>query len=184
MPAGSAASPRTTTASTASTWPSCRAFLPRHSHEAAEALDLDADGPTRRKFLARLQGEITKRGVIDVLRNGIKHGPHRHRPVLRHAVARQRQAAAERFARTASASPASSATAATRRSSPSTSALFINGLPVATFELKNSLTKQTVEDAVEQYKRDRDPRERLFEFGRCIVHFAVDDQRGAVLHRT
>jgi type I restriction enzyme, R subunit len=53
--------------------------------------------------------------------------------------------------------------------------LFINGLPVATFELKNSLTKQTVEDAVEQYKRDRDPREKLFEFGRCVVHFAVDD---------
>ena len=54
-------------------------------------------------------------------------------------------------------------------------ALFINGLPIATFELKNSLTKQTVEDAVEQYKRDGDPREKLFEFGRCIVHFAVDD---------
>ncbi len=53
--------------------------------------------------------------------------------------------------------------------------LFINGLPVATFELKNSLTKQTVEDAVQQYKRDRDPREQLFEFGRCVVHFAVDD---------
>jgi type I restriction enzyme R subunit len=46
---------------------------------------------------------------------------------------------------------------------------------VATFELKNSLTKQTVEDAVQQFKRDRDPRERLFEFGRCVVHFAVDD---------
>ena len=53
--------------------------------------------------------------------------------------------------------------------------LFINGLPVATFELKNSLTKQTVDDAVEQYKRDRDPREKLFELGRCLVHFAVDD---------
>jgi type I restriction enzyme R subunit len=53
--------------------------------------------------------------------------------------------------------------------------LFINGLPIATFELKNSLTKQTVEDAVEQYRRDRNPRERLFEFGRCVVHFAVDD---------
>ncbi len=53
--------------------------------------------------------------------------------------------------------------------------LFINGLPIATFELKNSLTKQTVADAVEQYRRDRDPRERLFEFGRCVVHFAVDD---------
>ncbi|MEZ5535635.1 MAG: type I restriction endonuclease [Thiolinea sp.] len=53
--------------------------------------------------------------------------------------------------------------------------LFINGLPVATFELKNSLTKQTAEDAEEQYKRDRDPRETLFLFGRCVVHFAMDD---------
>ena len=50
-----------------------------------------------------------------------------------------------------------------------------SGLPVATFELKNSLTKQTVEDAVEQYKRDRNPREKLFELGRCLAHFAVDD---------
>ncbi len=42
--------------------------------------------------------------------------------------------------------------------------------------MKNRLTKQTVEDAVQQYKRDRDPRELLFQFGRCVVHFAVDDQ--------
>lgn len=53
--------------------------------------------------------------------------------------------------------------------------LFFNGLPVTTFELKNNLTEQTVADAVEQYKRDRDPRELLFHFGRCIVHFAVDE---------
>ena len=56
--------------------------------------------------------------------------------------------------------------------------MFINGLPIATFELKNSFTKQTVEDAVEQYKRDRDSRERLFGFGRCVVHFAVDGSEG------
>ena len=43
--------------------------------------------------------------------------------------------------------------------------LFINGLPVLTFELKNNLTKQTVEDAVEQYKQDRDPKEDLFRPG-------------------
>ena len=53
--------------------------------------------------------------------------------------------------------------------------LFINGLPVATFELKNSLTKQTVGDAVEQYKKDRDPREPLFALGRCLVHIALDE---------
>jgi type I restriction enzyme R subunit len=54
-------------------------------------------------------------------------------------------------------------------------AVFLNGLPIATFELKNRLTKQTVHDAVQQYQRDRDPRELLFQFGRCVVHFAVDD---------
>ena len=53
--------------------------------------------------------------------------------------------------------------------------LFINGLPVFTFELKNNLTKQTVDDAVWQYKKDRNPREKLFEFGRCVAHFAVDE---------
>jgi type I restriction enzyme, R subunit len=39
-----------------------------------EQLALDADGPKRQQFLAR-QGEIAKRGVVDVLRKGIKHGP-------------------------------------------------------------------------------------------------------------
>ena len=41
-----------------------------------EAFDFDHDSPTRQKFLARLQGETGKRGVIDVLRNGIKHLAH------------------------------------------------------------------------------------------------------------
>src|SRR5262249_38607591 len=41
-----------------------------------EAFDLEHENPTRRSFLARLQGEIAKRGVIDVLRRGIKHGAH------------------------------------------------------------------------------------------------------------
>jgi type I restriction enzyme R subunit len=31
-------------------------------------------------------------------------------------------------------------------------------------------------DAIEQYERDRDPREKLFEFGRCVVHLAVDEE--------
>ena len=51
------------------------AFLRATQPECAKALALDADGPTRRKFLARLQGEVSKRGAIDVLRNGIQHGP-------------------------------------------------------------------------------------------------------------
>ena len=149
-------------------------FLSDTQPHVLDALDLDHDSPTRRKFLARLQGEVTKRGTIDVLRHGIKHGAHDialfyGTPSPGNAKAAERYAA-NRF----------SVTRQLRYSRDETQrsldlGLFINGLPVATFELKNSLTKQTVADAVEQYQRDRDPREKLFEFGRCVVHFAVDD---------
>lgn len=53
-------------------------------------------------------------------------------------------------------------------------ALFINGLPVATLELKNAWTGQTTYHAKKQYCNDRDPNEPLLQFGRCLVHFAVD----------
>ena len=65
------------------------AFLHATQPEAAASLALDQDGPTRRKFLARLQGEIAKRGTIDVLRHGVKHGAHNLDSVLRHAVGRE-----------------------------------------------------------------------------------------------
>jgi len=53
--------------------------------------------------------------------------------------------------------------------------LSLNGIPIATLELKNAMTGQTVEDARRQYMQDRDPRELLFEFKkRTLVHFAVD----------
>jgi type I restriction enzyme R subunit len=52
--------------------------------------------------------------------------------------------------------------------------LFINGLAIATLELKNPWTGQTVYHAIKQYRTDRNPKEPLFEFGRCLVHFAVD----------
>ncbi|MEI7911891.1 MAG: type I restriction endonuclease [Verrucomicrobiota bacterium] len=56
--------------------------------------------------------------------------------------------------------------------------LFLNGLPIATAELKNPLSNQTVEDAKRQYKRDRDGRELLFDFKkRTLVHFAVDQDQ-------
>ena len=151
-----------------------RAFVLATQEPLAEAFDLARDGPTRQKFLARLQGEIAKRGVIDVLRRGIKHGAHQV-DLFYGTPSPGNPKAAERFA-----ANRFSVTRQLRYSRDEAQlaldlCLFINGLPVATFELKNSLTKQTVEDAVQQYKRDRDPRELLFQFGRCIVHFAVDD---------
>jgi type I restriction enzyme R subunit len=149
-------------------------FLAATQPKVAEALDIDHPGPTRQKFLARLQGEITSRGAIDVLRHGVKHQQH-HVDLFYGTPTPGNTRAEERFTQNRF-----SVTRQLRYSRDETQlaldlCLFINGLPVATFELKNSLTKQTVEDAVEQYKRDRDPRELLFLFGRCIAHFAVDD---------
>ena len=150
------------------------AFLVETQPDAFEGLRLEDDGPARRKFLARLQGEVSKRGIIDVLRKGVKDGP-QHVELFYGTPSPGNPLAAERYAQNRF-----SVTRQLRYSRDETQraldlGLFINGLPVATFELKNSLTKQTVEDAIEQYKRDRDPREKLFEFGRCVAHFAVDD---------
>ena len=134
----------------------------------------DTKDIARLKFFARLSSEIGKRGVIDVLRHGIKHGAVSFDLFYGTPSPGNDKAAAlfkkNRF----------SVTRQLRYSLDETRraldlCLFINGLPIATFELKNSLTKQTVEDAIEQYRRDRDPREKLFEFGRCIVHLALDD---------
>lgn len=53
----------------------------------------------------------------------------------------------------------------------------VNGIPVITIELKNPLTAQTVENAMYQYRMDRDPREPIFEFKRrTLAHFAVDTE--------
>lgn len=132
------------------------AFIEATQPRVVEALDLDHDGPARRKFLARLQGEITKRGVIDVLRHGVKHGPLHldlfyGTPTPGNAQAAERHAV-NRFSVTRQLRYSREATQL-RTQLALDLCLFINGLPVATFELKNSLTKQTVADAVEQYRR-------------------------------
>jgi type I restriction enzyme R subunit len=129
----------------------------------------------RLKFLSRVSAEIGKRGVVDVLRKGVEHHPAGHFDFFYGTpsegnVKATALNAQNRFSITRQLGYSSDET---RRALDL--CLFINGLPIATFELKNSLTKQTVEDAVEQYRRDRDPREKLFGFGRCVVHFAVDD---------
>jgi type I restriction enzyme R subunit len=149
-------------------------FLAATQPDSYEALGIDEEGPKRTQFLHRLQGEIAKRGVVDVLRGGIKHGP-AHVDLFYGTPTPGNVKAAERFA-----ANIFSVTRQLRYSRNETAlsldmAVFINGLPIATFELKNKLTKQTVLDAVQQYQRDRDPKELLFQFGRCVVHFAVDD---------
>lgn len=149
-------------------------FLRATQPRVFDAVGLGQDSPRRRQFLARLHGEISRRGVIDVLRKGVKDGPESV-TLFYGTPSPGNVAAAERHA-----ANIFSVTRQLRYSRDETRraldlCLFINGLPVITMELKNRLTVQSVADAIRQYQRDRDPRETLFAFGRCVVHLAVDD---------
>ena len=131
-------------------------------------------GPAvKEQFLKRLSREVERRGALDVLRNGFKDSGCKFqmaffRPASGLNEALQRLHAANVFT-VVRQLPYSEKTAQTLDL-----ALFLNGVPIFTAELKNPLTGQTVEDAIRQYKADRDPREPLFGHGRCLAHFAVD----------
>ena len=127
----------------------------------------------RLKFFTRLSNEITKRGVTDVLRKGYKFNgstfdlyyplPSELNPSAKVAYGQNifgviRQVMYSKV-----------------NNNEIDFVLFINGLPLATFELKNNFTGQTYENAIAQYRTDRDPKELLLQKKRCAVHFAVDD---------
>lgn len=157
------------------------AFLQATQPAAAQAVGLGenwaTDTPVRAKFLAKLQGEVTKNGIVQVLRRGFGHGAVPHLTFYYPAPTPGNASAA--------ALHEANRWVVTRQVHYSQSeagksidlVAFVNGLPIATFELKNSLTKQTVADAVDQYRATRHPKELLFRPGRCLAHFALDDQR-------
>ncbi|MCY3817954.1 MAG: putative DNA binding domain-containing protein [Gammaproteobacteria bacterium] len=128
------------------------------------------------RFLARLSREVARRGALDVLRNGVRDSGCRFRlayfrPASGLNEELQRLHAANLFA----------VVRQVRFSEHSEQsldlALFLNGVPIFTAELKNPLNGQDVEDAIHQYRTDRDPREPLFNYGRCLAHFAVDPEQ-------
>lgn len=150
------------------------AFLQATQPTVVTALELANEGIKRTQFLHRIQGEITKRGVVDVLRKGVSHGP-AHVDLYKLLPTPGNLGALENFGKNIF-----SVTRQLRYSNDETQrsldmVIFINGLPVLSFELKNSLTKQTVADAITQYQNDRNPNELLFKLGRCVAHLAVDD---------
>lgn len=151
-------------------------FLKESQPDEMDKLGVFVNEQKKRNFLNRLQSELAKRGVIDVLRNGVKVYP--ADLIMFYLTPNENnQVAKDNYQK--------NIFNVTRQLRYSQDAgklaldlcVFINGLPVITFELKNQLTKQNVDDAVQQYKDDRDPKENLFAFKRCMVHFAVDDAR-------
>ncbi len=133
-----------------------------------------ADTPI--KLLDRVSKQIASRGVLDVLRKGVKDRGCEFkltyfRPSSGMNPDHQRLYAQNRF------SLIRQLHYSQRDEKSLDMTLFLNGLPLITMELKNSLTGQVVTDAEKQYRTDRDPREPLFQFKRCLVHFAVGNEK-------
>ncbi len=125
------------------------------------------------QFTKRLASEIEQRGALDVLRNGLRDSGCKFRlacfrPASGLNEETRRLHAANLFA------VVRQLRYATGHEKSLDVVLFLNGIPIFTAELKNALSGQTVEDAIRQYKTDRDPRDPLLSYGRCLAHFAVD----------
>lgn len=127
----------------------------------------------QQKFKQRLGDELDRRGVIDVLRRGVTdlgvkvalayfRPQHGLTPTLEQLYAANRCSVTRQLRY------------APGHAAELDLALFVNGLPVATVELKNQLTNQTVEHAKRQYRDDRSPRDLMLSGKRAVAHFAVD----------
>ena len=149
-------------------------FLEDTQPDKVEALHILDNATEKRSFCKRLLDELNSKGVLAVLKDGLKHKyytfdfyyvrPSDGNPAAAELYQKNRFSVIRQLHYS--------------KSNPKVAldiCLFLNGLPIITMELKNQLTKQNTGDAVKQYKTDRDPKDPLFAFKRCMVHFAVDD---------
>ena len=138
-----------------------------------DKLKKNVPNETESHFLNRLADEIKKYGTLHVLRNGIKSLGCKFELVyfppvtaLNPDIQRLYQGNIFSIIRQLKYSE--------KNENSLDTVICLNGLPIFTVELKNPLTGQSVQNAIRQYQQDRDPREPLFAFRRCLAHFAVD----------
>jgi len=128
-----------------------------------------------RAFLVRLDDKIKKLGVIEVLRKGVKHFDKTvdlfyRKPSSSYNLNDLKKYDSNIFSLTQELVYSS------ENKNRLDLTIFLNEIPVITTELKNPLSGQTIHNGIRQYKNDRDPKEKIFSFARCMVHFAVDTE--------
>jgi type I restriction enzyme R subunit len=131
---------------------------------------------TDTKLCIRLSKEIAKRGSLYIFRKGIKDVGAKFRLAYYKPSSGMNPEHLKLYAKNRF-SIVRQLKYSNRNENSLDIGIFLNGLPIITGELKNSLTGQFVENAIKQYKQDRDPREALFQFKRCFVHFAVGNEK-------
>ncbi len=149
-------------------------FLGATQKESWDALAAVHGGDVEKKFLYRLNQELDSRGMLDCLRHGITDYGKKFSLAYFKPVSGLNPTTQKLYDQ--------NILTVTRQVHFSDKdersvdiVVSVNGLPVATIELKNQFTGQNVENARRQYKYDRDDRDLLFQFKkRALVHFAVD----------
>ena len=137
---------------------------------------------TEEKVIHRISSEISKRGLISVLRDGV-----RDRGVYLELVYFQPKSGLnpehEHLYQQNRFQLVRQLHYSTKNNNSLDMVLFLNGIPLLTMELKNQLTGQNFKNSEYQYKNDRDPKEPLFRFKRCLVHFCVDNNQVSMTTR-
>jgi type I restriction enzyme R subunit len=128
-----------------------------------------------RDFFSRLDKKISEVGVIEVLRNGVKHLDKTidlfyRKPSSLYNIKDSDRYSANIFSVT------QELIYSTNHNNRLDLAIFLNGIPIITCELKNPLSGQSVHNGIRQYKNDRDPKDKILSFARCMIHFAADTE--------
>lgn len=148
-------------------------FLKKTQPEIVEKYNLEQDGIDREKFLSALQSKIEKKGIVETLRKEFYYL--NDSITLFYAFPSENNVKAKEMYEQNIFSVTRQLYYHPTHDYSIDMVIFINGLPVITMELKNLITHQNIYNAMKQYREDRDMRDLLFHFGRCMVHFAVDD---------
>lgn len=149
-------------------------FLAKTQGDKLEELHILESDLEKERFFKHLDKKLKSDGVIDLLRKGLRY-KHLHLDLFFVRPSEENPDAAMLYSKNIFSVTRQVQYSRFNKKLALDLCIFLNGLPIMTFELKNQLTKQNVYDAVEQYKNDRNPTEVLFSFKRCMVHFAVDD---------
>ena len=151
-------------------------FIRDTQPQAYQRLQRQYGEDTPVKLLDRVSREIGRRGVLDVLRKGIKDRGCNFKLTYFRPSSGMNKEHHELYDKNRF-SLIRQLKYSQKNEKSVDMVLFLNGLPLVTMELKNSFTGQTVIDAEKQYRSDRDSREPLFQFRRCLVHFAVGNEK-------
>lgn len=149
------------------------AFLKKTQPKIVEKYNLEQDGIEREKFLSALQLKIEKNGIIETLRKEFYYL--NDSITLFYASPSENNAKAREMYEQNIFSVTRQLYYHPTHDYSIDMVIFINGLPVITMELKNLITHQNIYNAMKQYREDREMKDLLFHFGRCMVHFAIDD---------